>query len=117
MKFESTSPSVVRSIRQRELLNVWIRGFEKTGRAPLVNEFAPDRLEDELPDLGFFSVMSAADSWKIQIKKNGRRLASMYGGSGQGLFSTTMLDRKSRHWCFPHIGSVSSVLSQFSPVL
>lgn len=86
MKFESANPAIVKSIRQRELLNVWIRSFERSGKVPSVADFTPERFADELPDLGFCSVVSTGDHWKVQIKKDGSRLASMYGGSGQGLF-------------------------------
>jgi hypothetical protein len=50
MKFESANPSVVRSIKQRELLNTWLRALRKPRPLPAVSDFQPDRISDELAE-------------------------------------------------------------------
>jgi hypothetical protein len=48
--FESANPSVVKSIKQRDLLNTWLRLYAREQRMPRVEEYRPERLADELPD-------------------------------------------------------------------
>jgi hypothetical protein len=55
MSHESVGPSVVRSIKQRDLLNNWLRPFAKAQRVPL-NDYNPDRLEGEKPELVYYDV-------------------------------------------------------------
>jgi hypothetical protein len=39
MEFESAYPSVVRSIKQRVLLNAWLRALRKSCPLPTVDDF------------------------------------------------------------------------------
>src|SRR4051794_15181753 len=57
--FQSAGPSVVKSIKQRDLLNTWLRLYARDQSLPRVAEYQPERIEDELPDLVFFSVDSS----------------------------------------------------------
>jgi hypothetical protein len=50
MAFERANPSVVMSIRQRVLLNDWIRAAGKHQPLPLLQDFQPDGVADELAD-------------------------------------------------------------------
>ena len=59
MEFESAGPSVVKSIKQRDLLNTWLRLFARNQSIPRMSEYQPERIEDELPDLVFYTV----DTW------------------------------------------------------
>ena len=47
MDFESANPSVVKSIRQRDLLNTWLRLYARAQSLPRIEEYQPERLEDE----------------------------------------------------------------------
>ena len=58
MKFESANPTVIKSIKQRDLLNTWLRLFAPAQRLPRIEEFRP-RIEDELPDLVFMTAEKA----------------------------------------------------------
>lgn len=84
MEFESARPSVVKSIRQRDLLNTWLRLYARAQSTPRVAEYRPDRLEDELPDLVFYSVDTATQPPRPIIQSEGTRMSSAYGQTGKG---------------------------------
>jgi len=46
LDFESAKPSVVKSIRQRDLLNNWLRLYASNQRLPRIEDYRPERLED-----------------------------------------------------------------------
>ena len=56
LDFQSASPSVVKSIKQRDLLNTWLRLYARGQQLPRVEEYQPERLADELPDLVYYTV-------------------------------------------------------------
>lgn len=84
MEFESATPSVVKSIRQRDLLNGWIRLYARDRRIPRVCDYLPDRLEDERPDLVYYAVAAGHQPARLTILSDGTRMASAYGGHGKG---------------------------------
>ncbi|MEH2546264.1 hypothetical protein V1283_002909 [Bradyrhizobium sp. AZCC 2262] len=51
MEFASADPSVVKSIRQRYLLNEWLRAAGKRRPMPLLRDFHLDRVDDEMVDM------------------------------------------------------------------
>ncbi len=59
MEFESANPSIVKSIKQRDLLNTWLRLYAREQRMPRIDEYQPARLEEELPDLVYYTVDTA----------------------------------------------------------
>ena len=77
-------PSVVKSIKQRDLLNTWLRLYARTQAMPRLTEYEPERLEDELPDLVFMTVKSAPSPPQITIDSDGTRMSSAYGHTGKG---------------------------------
>ncbi len=79
MKFESANPSVVRSIKQRVLLNAWIRALRKPRSLPVIGDFQPDDIADELSDMMGFDVMGDGDSARFLITQEGARLSATYG--------------------------------------
>ena len=84
MEFESANPSVVKSIKQRDLLNTWLRLYAREQSMPRIEEYQPTRLADELPDLVFYTVDSAAQPPRLTIESDGTRMASAYGHTGKG---------------------------------
>ena len=56
MEFESANPTIVKSIKQRDLLNTWLRLYARGRRIPSMEEYQPSRLADELPDLVYMTV-------------------------------------------------------------
>jgi hypothetical protein len=79
MDFCSASPSIVRSVKQRDLLNAWLRAFDRSGRLPRLEDYRPDRIADELADLMGFDVIGAGDHARFLITQEGSRLTATYG--------------------------------------
>jgi hypothetical protein len=82
--FESASPSVVKAIKQRDLLNTWLRLYAREQKIPAISEYRPERLEDELPDLVYFDVDAATEPPRITIQSDGTRISVAYGHTGKG---------------------------------
>ena len=86
MDFESANPSVVKSIKQRDLLNTWLRLFARERLLPRMEEYQPSRIEDELPDLVYYTVDAAKWPPRLTIQSDGTRMSSAYGHTGKGRF-------------------------------
>jgi hypothetical protein len=84
MDFESSNPTVVKSIKQRDLLNTWLRLYARDQKLPALAEYQPARIEDELPDLVFFTIDATQKPPRIIIDSDGTRMASAYGHTGKG---------------------------------
>ena len=79
MEFASADPSVVRSIRQRFLLNTWLRAATRHRHLPLLADFQPDRVADDLADMMGFDVIGRGDDARFLITQEGARLTATYG--------------------------------------
>jgi hypothetical protein len=79
MQFTSANPSVIRSVKQRDLLNNWLRARVKPGALPALADFRPNRIADELMDMMRFDVAGSGDDARFLITQEGARLATMYG--------------------------------------
>ena len=79
MRFESANPSVVRSIRQRDLLNTWLRTVVKPRPLPDLADYRPECLADELPDMMGFVVEGRGDEARFLITQEGATLTKVYG--------------------------------------
>jgi len=86
LEFESAQPSVVKSIKQRDLLNTWLRLYARDLSLPRMNEYQPPRMEDELPDLVFYTVDTGVQPPRLTIESNGTRMSSAYGNTGKGRY-------------------------------
>lgn len=86
MDFASADPSIVKSIKQRDLLNTWLRLFARDQTLPRMDEYQPERIEDELPDLVFLTVNTAEASPRLTIESDGTRMSSAYGNTGKGRY-------------------------------
>jgi hypothetical protein len=86
LEFESAKPSVVKAIKQRDLLNTWLRLYAREQSMPRIEEYQPARFEDELPDLVFFTVDVAPEPPRLTILSDGTRMSNAYGHSGKGKF-------------------------------
>ena len=86
MEFESAGPSVVKSIKQRDLLNTWLRLFARSRSIPRLSEYQPARIEDELPDLVFYTVDTDAEPPRLTIQSDGTRMSAAYGNTGMGRY-------------------------------
>jgi hypothetical protein len=79
MQFESANPSVVRSIKQRDLLNAWLRTRSKYRALPVRADYRPDRIADELAEMMGFDVEGGGDNARFLITQEGSRLTATYG--------------------------------------
>jgi hypothetical protein len=79
MQFESASASIVRSVKQRDLLNAWLRAFDKRGALPRLEDYRPDRIVDELADMMGFDVIGDGERARFLITQEGSRLTATYG--------------------------------------
>lgn len=85
MDFQSANPSVIKSVRQRDLLNWWLRLYVLRQIAPRIEDYRPDRLSDELPDLVYY-IVEPGNPPRLIIDSNGTRMASAYGATGKGRY-------------------------------
>ncbi|WP_314950074.1 hypothetical protein [Bradyrhizobium cosmicum] len=85
MEFASAAPSVVKSIRQRDLLNTWLRLYAREQMAPAIWEYQPARLEEELSDLIYYTVDNSAPTPRLTIQSEGTRMSRAYGHTGKGV--------------------------------
>ena len=84
LEFTSANATVVKSIKQRDLLNTWLRLYARDQTLPRVDEYQPARLEEELPDLVYYTVDAAHRPPRFTIQSDGTRMASAYGHTGKG---------------------------------
>ena len=85
MDFAGAAPSVVKSIRQRDLLNTWLRLYAREQSAPAIWEYQPARLEEELSDLIYYTVDVSEPTPRLTIQSEGTRISRAYGHTGKGV--------------------------------
>jgi hypothetical protein len=86
VKFESANPSVIKSIKQRDLLNIWLRLYAREQLLPRIDEYQPSRLADELPDLVYYTVENTQQPPRLTIQSDGTRMSNAYGQTGKGRY-------------------------------
>jgi len=79
MEFSSANPSVVRSVRQRDLLNAWLRALGADRTLPRLADYRPDRVADELADMMGYDVEVSGGTARFIITQEGSRLTATYG--------------------------------------
>jgi hypothetical protein len=82
--FESANPTVVKSIKQRDLLNTWLRLYARQQRLPRRDDYKPERMADEAPDLVHYAVDAAHRQTRLIIESDGTRMSDAYGNTGKG---------------------------------
>jgi hypothetical protein len=86
VEFESANPTVIKSIKQRDLLNTWLRLYAREQLTPRIEDYKPERLADELPDLVYYTVDTAQQPPRLLIQSDGTRMSSAYGYTGKGRY-------------------------------
>ena len=86
MDFDSANPSVVKSIKQRDLLNTWLRLYARDLLLPRIEQYQPERLTEELPDLVYYTVDAKEQPPRLTIQSDGTRMSSAYGHTGKGRY-------------------------------
>ncbi|MGA7810173.1 PAS domain-containing protein [Bradyrhizobium sp.] len=84
MDFDSATPFVVKSIKQRDLLNSWLRLYAREQRIPPIDDYQPERLAEELGDLVYYTVDVMQRPVRLTIESEGTRMAAAYGHTGKG---------------------------------
>ena len=79
MQFASANPSVIRSVKQRDLLDTWLRAVVRPRTLPLLADYRPDRICDELVDMMGFDVAGDGDDARFLVTQEGARVAAIYG--------------------------------------
>jgi hypothetical protein len=93
MDFESASPSVVRYIKQRELLNAWLRTRAVPPRPlPRLGDYRPERFRDEMADMMGFDVVRSDAGVRFLITQEGARLTATYGNEDPARRPSRFLD-------------------------
>jgi hypothetical protein len=85
LEFESANPTIVKSIKQRDLLNTWLRLYARAQKLPRIDEFRPERIEEELPDLVYLTVVDGQPP-RLRIESDGTRMSIAYGNTGKGRY-------------------------------
>lgn len=91
MDFKSADPSVVKSIRQRDLLNTWLRLYARRQCLPCYKDYQPDRFAEESSDLVHYTVESRGPSARFVIERLGSSMRQAYGSPGEARISTRLL--------------------------
>jgi hypothetical protein len=86
LEFESANPTIVKSIKQRDLLNTWLRLYARGRQIPSLEEYQPSRLSDELPDLVYMTVDRTQQPPRLIIDSDGTRMSTAYGNTGRGRY-------------------------------
>jgi hypothetical protein len=86
LEFQSANPTVVKSIKQRDLLNTWLRLYARAQMMPRMEEYQPARLADELPDLVYYTVDITQQPVRLTIQSEGTLISSAYGNTGKGRY-------------------------------
>ena len=82
--FESANAASVKSIKQRDLLNTWLRLYAKREQLPKFEDYQPERMADELADIVYYTVDAKGDQPKYLIDSDGTRMSNAYGTTGKG---------------------------------
>lgn len=82
--FESASAGIIRGIKQRDLLNTWLRLYDRSQRPPQIEDYQPERLSDELADIVYYSIDGTGQTPRIIIDSDGTRMSNAYGAVGRG---------------------------------
>lgn len=102
MHFESATRSVVRSVRQSDLLNVWLRIFRRERALPLIHQYRPDHFEQEKADLMSYDIRRDGDAFRFLILHNGANLVSAFGTvEGEGRFLDEIVDAERLKYVIP----------------
>lgn len=92
MQFKSATPSIVRSVRQRDLLNTWLRLRARFDGSPQIAAYHPARLEEEMRDLVYYLVKPEQERFNFIIDSTGSTAALAYGAAHRDNVGTSLHD-------------------------
>ena len=104
MNFESADSSIVRSIRQRDLLNAWSRLHRRERTIPLLHQYQPDSLVEEMSDLMYYEVRRGGGDVRFMILHGGANLVSAFGtGRSEGHFVDDIVGAERAKFIVPYL--------------
>jgi hypothetical protein len=83
LNIPSYPPSVIRSIKQREMLNAWLR-LARNDALPNPDSFEVSRLAEERGEMVYCDVQKGEDGPRFLLTHHGDRLSAAFGVSGTG---------------------------------
>jgi hypothetical protein len=95
----SANSSVIKSIKQRDLLNTWLRLYARDQRMPRIEEYQPERFVEELPDLVYYTINATLQPPRLTIQSDGTRTSSAAQGEPR------------RHRGVPQLPSADAIFS------
>lgn len=81
---ESATPSIVKSIKQKDLLNTWLRLYAREQKLPQIAEYSPERMSDELLELALFNVDHSVAPPRLIFERESVRMAAALGHASNG---------------------------------
>jgi hypothetical protein len=102
LDFQSANPTIVKSIKQRDLLNTWLRLYARDRQMPRMEEYQPSRLADELPDMVYLTVDQTQQPPRLTIETDGSRMVSAFGNPGKGRYLDEYLGTRLAPAVLPH---------------
>lgn len=94
MNIRSADPSVVKAIRQRALLNEWLRQHAAASGLPSLQRYAPSDFDEEKRDMLMYEVADLSASPRLVITFDGQRLSQAYNTTGKGRALQDMMGPK-----------------------
>lgn len=94
MEFMSASPAILKSIKQRELLNYWLQLYAQNQRLPSFSDYLPEHLAEEAEDLVYITIEKTGHSSRFVIESDGTRMSHAYGHTGKGRYLDEYLGAK-----------------------
>ena len=101
LEFERANASIVKSIKQRDLLNTWLRLYAPEQRMPRVGEYQPDRIADELAghDGLFRSIAAHGRPASLDRERRRPRQSSARSGKSASRYLDEPSGRRIRAGC------------------
>jgi hypothetical protein len=104
MNFETAQASIVRSIRQRDLLGAWLRLYRREQALPLLQQYQPDNLHEEMADLMYYEVRNDG-GFRFLILHGGANLIRAFGTTEQpeGRFVDDLVGAERAQFIVPYL--------------
>ena len=85
LDFQSANPTIVKSIKQRDLLNTWLRLYARDQRVPRIRNTSPRGSRTNFPIWSTHRQQRPAAAASL-IDSDGTRMSTAYGNNGRGRY-------------------------------
>lgn len=97
MTYSLSTPGVIRSIRQRDLLNAWARA-RANGSIPDPVLCTPETFGEEFSDMAIVDGVAEASGMRFKIRRQGQRMQIYHNANLEGGFVDDSLPDHMRDW-------------------